>query len=93
MIMTHSPAITLLQGYVDEELIDKCLAETRINSEDVIGALKLHFVKNWPAPMAYMAFSVKQQNFFKNVEKLNLAYKKLESDVNENISNNSKAVA
>lgn len=81
-----NPSITLLQGHVTEETFNKVLAETRIKSDDVIGALKLHFVNNWPASMAYLAFDVKQQNFDRAVDTLNAAYRKLESDVNENIS-------
>jgi len=54
-----NPSITLLQGMETEETIDKALAETRIKSEGVIKALKLHFVDNWPASMAYMAVDVK----------------------------------
>ena len=81
-----NPSTLLLPGYVSEETFNKVLAETRIKSQDVIGALKLHFVKNWPAPMAYLAFDVKQQNFNRDAEKLNAAYKKLESDVNANIT-------
>jgi len=79
--MIMNPSITLLQGHVTEETFNKVLAETRIKSDDVIGALKLHF-----ASMAYMAFDVKQQNFDRAVDTLNAAYRKLESDVNENIS-------
>jgi len=81
-----NPSITLLQGMETEQTIDKVLAETRIKSEDVIAALKFHFVKGWAAPMAYSQFNVAQQNFDRAVNTLNAAYRKLESDVNKNIS-------
>ena len=81
-----NPSITLLQGMETEQTIDKVLAETRIKSEDVIAALKLHFVNGWAAPMAYSQFNVPQQNFDRAVSTLNGAYRKIESDVIENIS-------
>ena len=75
-----NPSITLLQGMETEQTIDKVLAETRIKSEDVIAALKLHFVNGWAAPMAYSQFNVAQQNFDRAVNTLNAAYRKIESE-------------
>ncbi|WP_416305189.1 PapB/FocB family fimbrial expression transcriptional regulator [Neptunicella sp. SCSIO 80796] len=61
----------LLQGCETEQKIDLLLQLTNINSESVIGALKVHLVQGAAESMAYMMFDVKQQNFSRALKQLN----------------------
>ncbi|MGJ8681641.1 hypothetical protein, partial [Paraglaciecola sp.] len=82
----YNPSITLVQGHETAEKINEVLEGTRIKSEPLIMALKAHFIDGVAASMAYMMFSVPQQNFDRAVITLNKTYRKLESDVSGNIS-------
>ena len=81
-----NPSITLIQGMETVETIETVLAATRIKSGPLLNALGYYFIHGAPASSAYGAYGVSQQAFVRGVDALNKAYKKLESDVIDNIS-------
>jgi hypothetical protein len=81
-----NPSITLIQGMETVETIETVLAATRLASDGLINAITEHFTLNYPAPLAYSTNGISQQAFVRGVDALNKAYKKLESDVIDNIS-------
>jgi hypothetical protein len=87
--MTHSPAITLLQGMETETMINELISCTSIRSENVISALVDHYVRGIETAMAYGINQISQQQFSRAQKVLIAQYRK-QSDVN---TNNSKAVA
>jgi hypothetical protein len=81
-----NPSITLIQGMETVETIETVLAATRLASDGLINAITEHFTLNYPAPLAYSTNGISQQGFERGVKAMNKAYRKLESDVIDNIS-------
>jgi hypothetical protein len=81
-----NPSITLIQGMETAKTINSVLAATRIKSEGLVNAITEHLILNYPAALAYTTNGISQQGFERGVKAMNKAYRKLESDVIDNIS-------
>jgi hypothetical protein len=81
-----NPSITLIQGMETVETIETVLAATRIKSGPLLNALGYYFINGAKASSAYVAYGVSQQSFVRGVKAMNKAYRKIESDVIDNIS-------
>ena len=68
------------------ETFNSVLGATKIKSPALVDSLIYHFVFGAPASSAYSAYGVDQQGFFRGVKAMNKAYRKIESDVIDNIT-------
>lgn len=69
--------IPLVQSLEDESDVREVIAFTRIRSEAMINALLYHLVNGASTSAACIRFGVKQQNFSRDLKKLNLMNTKL----------------
>tara|TARA_R110002012_G_C11380204_1_gene583195 strand:+ start:254 stop:508 length:255 start_codon:yes stop_codon:yes gene_type:complete len=69
--------IPLVQSLEIESDVRDVLAFTQIRSEAMINALLYHLVEGASSKAACMRFDVKQQNFSRDLKKLNLMNTKL----------------
>ena len=79
--MTQSPQPSelpyvhaLVQGYESELKIDLLLGITNLQSDDVIAALKNHFIKGMPQKMIPEYHGISQQQFSRGKKRLNEVY-------------------
>lgn len=76
----------LVQGQESEKSIDLLISMTKIKSEQVIDALKMHFVAGAQLQMSAEANGLEKSNLSRDVKKINLIAAKINQYFEENYS-------